>query len=139
MIPILGPTRLSDVSDESTALERQEASIYSYAQLKTQSTGKEHQVIQITQDPDVSGAVSPFKRDGLGPWLQSPKLERWQMLVVFSLDRLTRSIQDFEALYTFMEAHGKTLVSVRENIDFGTPHGRLIGRQLVLLPNTNAK
>jgi site-specific DNA recombinase len=132
MIPILGAARLSDVTDESTALERQEASINSWATFKTQSTGNAHEVIHITQDPDVSGAVSPFKRDGLGPWLESPKLNRWQVLVVHRLDRLTRSIQDFEQIYTYLEAYGKTLVSVQENIDFSTPHGRLIGRQLVL-------
>ena len=80
----------------------------------------------------MSGAVSPFDRAGLGPYLREPLLSTWQVLVVFRLDRLTRSIADFETVWKFLEANGKTLVSVAEQIDFGTTAGRLMARQLVI-------
>ena len=80
----------------------------------------------------MSGAVNPFDRAGLGPYLREPLLSTWQVLVVFRLDRLTRSIADFEAIWRFLEANGKTLVGVAEQIDFGTTAGRLMARQLVV-------
>jgi site-specific DNA recombinase len=132
IIPVLGADRLSQDADESTSIERQTAGIEGWAALRTQITGDEHRVIKITEDTDVSGAVSPFDRAGLGPYLRTPLLDTWQVLVVYRLDRLTRSIADFEALWKFLEANGKTLVSVSEQIDFGTPAGRLMARQLVL-------
>ena len=80
----------------------------------------------------MSGAVRPFDRAGLGPYLREPLLSTWQALVVFRLDRLTRSIADFEDVWKFLEANGKTLVSVAEQIDSGTTAGRLMARQLVI-------
>jgi site-specific DNA recombinase len=50
----------------------------------------------------------------------------------FRLDRLTRSIADFEDIWNFLEGNGKTLASVAEQIDFGTTAGRLMARQLVI-------
>src|SRR5262249_54550541 len=106
--------------------ERQEAHIEGYAKLN------HHNVIHIAHDADVSGAVSPFDREGLGPWLCEPLLDRWQVLAVAKLDRLTRSILDFETLWKFLEAHDKTLVSVAEDMDYSTPGGRLMARQFVM-------
>ena len=76
--------------------------------------------------------MSPFDRAGFGPYLRKPLLSTWTVLVVFRLDRLTRSIADLEAIWKFLEANGKTLVSVAEQIDFGTTAGRLTARQLVI-------
>jgi len=132
MIPVLGAARLSIETDESTSIERQAAGIESWATFRSQTTGDDYRVIKVTPDSDVSGVVSPFDREGLGPYLRRPLLDSWQVLVVYRLDRLTRSIADFEALWEFLEANGKVLVSVAENIDFGTPSGRLMARQLVL-------
>ena len=129
---VLGAARLSQDTDESTSIERQTAGIQGWATLRAQITGDEYQIAKITEDTDVSGAVSPFDRAGLGAYLRAPLLDTWQVLVVFRLDRLTRSIADFEALWNFLEVNGKTLVSVSEQIDFGTPAGRLMARQLVL-------
>jgi DNA invertase Pin-like site-specific DNA recombinase len=126
MADLLGAVRLSDVTNETTSPERQERHIKDYAAFKR------HNVIHIAHDVDVSGAISPFDREGLGPWLREPLLDRWSVLAVAKLDRLTRSILDFETLWKFLEAHDKTLVSFAEDMDFGTPTGRLMARQLVM-------
>jgi site-specific DNA recombinase len=126
MADLLGTVRLSDVTDETTSPERQEKHIRDYG------TFKSHNVVHVAYDVDVSGAVSPFDREGLGQWLKEPLLDRWQILAVSKLDRLTRSILDFEELYKFLEAHDKTLVSVAEDLNFSTPAGRLMARQLVM-------
>lgn len=132
-IQALGAPRLSKDSDESTSIERQKAGIGSWADFRSQTTGDTYQVAYPeVVDTDISGAMSPFERPGLGPYLRGALLNTWSVLVVFRLDRLTRSIADFETLWKFLEANGKTLVSISENIDFGTPAGRLMARQFVL-------
>ena len=132
-IQVLGAPRLSKDSDESTSIERQVAGIGSWADFRSQTTGDQYRVTYPeVMDTDISGAMSPFERPGLGPYLRGELLNTWSVLVVRRLDRLTRSIADFEALWKFLEANGKTLVSISENIDFGTPAGRLMARQLVL-------
>lgn len=131
-VPVLGAARLSQESDETTSIERQTDGIQGWARLRSTTTGDDYRVTKVTEDSDVSGAVSPFDRPGLGPYLRKPLIDSWSALVVFRLDRLTRSIADFEALWKFLEAHGKTLVSVAEQIDFGTTAGRLMARQLVI-------
>lgn len=131
-ISVLGAARLSKDADESTSIERQSSGISGWARLRSTTTGDNYQVVHISEDSDVSGAVNPFDRAGLGPYLREPLLSTWQVLVVFRLDRLTRSIADFEAIWRFLEANGKTLVGVAEQIDFGTTAGRLMARQLVV-------
>jgi len=132
IIQVLGAARLSKDADESTSIERQGSGINGWADLRSNTTGDDYRVIHITEDSDVSGSVSPFDRAGLGPYLREPLLSTWQTLVVFRLDRLTRSIADFEAIWKFLEANRKTLVSVAEQIDFDTTAGRLMARQLVI-------
>jgi site-specific DNA recombinase len=131
-VSVLGAARLSKDADESTSIERQSSGISGSAKLRSTTTGDDYQVVQISEDSDVSGAVSPFDRAGLGPYLREPLFSTWTVLVVFRLDRLTRSIADFEAIWKFLETNGKTLVSVTEQIDFGTTAGRLMARQLVI-------
>ena len=132
-VTALGAPRLSQDTDESTSIERQKAGIDGWADLRANVTGDNYRVAYPEViDTDISGAVSPFDRPGLGPYLRRPLLDTWQVLVVYRLDRLTRSIEDFEKLWKCLEANGKTLVSVAEQVDFGTPAGRLMARQLVL-------
>lgn len=132
-IPALGAPRLSQETDESTSIERQAGGIDGWANYRSQATGDNYRVIYPDiVDTDISGAMSPFARPGLGPYLRKPLLDTWDILVVYRLDRLTRSIADFEALWKLLEANGKTLVSVSEQIDFGTAAGKLMARQLVI-------
>jgi site-specific DNA recombinase len=118
MARILGAARLSHSTDNSTSLERQHESIEMYGKLGN------HIVVEITEDSDVSGAVSPFDRPELGPWLNE-KLDQWDMIVVTKLDRLSRSLIDLETFVRWLKLHGKTLVSVSENIDLSTSMGKV--------------
>ena len=65
----------------------------------------------------MSGAVSPFNRPGLGPWLKDDRLDTWDAICVAKLDRLTRSLFDFVNLVSWLEARGKTLICL-------DPHAR---------------
>ena len=123
----LGATRLSRVKDESTSIERQCEQIT----LTTQVRGDE--LVHITEDSDVSGGISPFDREDLGPWLTEPeKITKWDVLIVAKLDRLTRSLRDFDEIVSWLDRHGKTLVSVSESLDLSTSTGRMFANLLAM-------
>jgi DNA invertase Pin-like site-specific DNA recombinase len=124
---ILGGARLSHDTDESTSIARQREQI----ELTTQARGDT--LVHITEDTDVSGAVAPADRAGLGPWLTDPaKVAQWDGLMVAKLDRLTRSLRDFDDLRIWCDAHGKTIISVSESIDLSTSLGRMFANLLAM-------
>lgn len=123
---VLGAARLSHDTDESTSIERQGEGIEG----TTRARGDV--LVHIAEDTDVSGAVSPFDRDGLGPWLAEPLVGQWDVLMVAKLDRISRSLIDFANLLTWCQDNGKTLVSVGDSLDFSTPTGQFIGKILIL-------
>lgn len=124
---ILGGARLSHRTDESTSIERQTEQIQLTAKLRGDT------VVHITEDTDVSGSVSPFVREGLGPWLTDPKLMcQWDTLVVAKVDRLTRSLRHFDDMVNWCDRNGKTLVSVSESLDLSTSTGRMFANLLAM-------
>ena len=127
MARVLGGARLSRKTDESTSLERQTE------QITYTAKARGDELIHITEDSDVSGAISPFAREGLGPWLIDPdKIAQWDTLVIAKLDRLTRSLKDFDELVEWLDANGKTLVSVSESLDLSTSTGRMFANLLAM-------
>jgi DNA invertase Pin-like site-specific DNA recombinase len=122
----LGGGRLSRDKDTSTSKERQYEAIELSAKLRGD------RLIHIAFDNDVSGAISPFEREELGPWLTEPaKIAQWDVLIVPKLDRLTRSLFDFADFVKWANVHEKLLISVSEGIDLSTPAGRMVANILV--------
>ena len=125
---LLGVCRLSHLTDKTASPQTQENSIKAYAALKNAN------IVHIAMDLDVSGAVSPFERPELGPWLtDSEKLAQYDGLIVHKLDRLTRSLLDLQTLLIWHRKHGKTIISVSEGIDFSTAAGKLLASNLTML------
>jgi DNA invertase Pin-like site-specific DNA recombinase len=125
---ILPVIRLSLVTENTTSPERQLEKITQYAQLA------EHELVLVTEadyDLDVSGAVSPFDRPGLGRWLQDDRLDMWDALCAAKLDRISRSLFDFTALLHWLEAHGKTLIILDPMLDLTRPEGRVMANTLM--------
>jgi site-specific DNA recombinase len=120
---LLAVVRLSDLTDETTSPERQRTKITTYARLH------DHEVIGVAEDLDVSGAVSPFERPHLGPWLKRP--DDWDGLIVAKYDRLTRSLLDFLVLYKWLQERGKTLIWIDPPLDFSTPFGKAMANVLI--------
>lgn len=123
---MIGAVRLSRDTDETTSPERQREVINAWGALHR------HDVVHVTEDVDVSGAVSAFTRGDLGPWLTDAPPSPWDLLVVSKLDRLSRSILDFGRLLEWCQSRGKAIVSVSEGVDFSTPTGRLLASIIVL-------
>ena len=82
---VLGALRLSRNTDESTSPKRQTERIEWW------SGGHDGELVHIAEDLDVSGKVSPFDRDGLGEWLKEENAHKWDVLVAWKLDRISRS------------------------------------------------
>ena len=114
---VLAVIRLSDEKDESTSPERQRAIIRNW----TAANG--YVLAGEAEDLDVSGRTDPFERPGLGPWLATP--ERFDVIAVWKLDRLSRSVVHSAKLMGWCDERSKTLVSCSEGFDLGTPMGRM--------------
>jgi DNA invertase Pin-like site-specific DNA recombinase len=119
---------LSLVTENTTSPERQLEKITQYAALG------DHGLVPITEadyDLDVSGAVSPFDRPGLGPWLREDRLGTWDALCAAKLDRVSRSLFDFTALLSWLEAHDKTLIILDPMMELTKPEGRVMAHMLM--------
>ena len=95
---------------------------------------KAHELVPITEadyDLDVSGAVSPWDRPGLGRWLKPDKLDEWDAICAAKLDRISRSLFDFTAFVHWLEAHGKALIILDPELDLTTKEGRVMANVLM--------
>jgi site-specific DNA recombinase len=125
LLPVI---RLSLVTENTTSPERQLEKIEQYARLG------DHELVPITEadyDLDVSGAVSPFDRPGLGRWLREDRLDAWDALCAAKLDRVSRSLFDFTALLSWLEAHGKSLVILDPMMDLTRPEGKVMAHMVM--------
>jgi site-specific DNA recombinase len=128
-VRILPAIRLSLTTDATTSPERQIESIKRFAVYKG------HDLVEIDPekdyDLDVSGAVSPFDRPGLGCWLKPDMLDKWDAICAAKLDRISRSLFDFTAFVHWLEAHGKALIILDPELDLTTKEGRVMANVLM--------
>lgn len=109
-----------DQSINGISLEAQEAKLRAYAELYNLSV-----VGAIT---DAGESAKSLDRPGLRRALEILRSGRADGLVVTKLDRLTRSVSDWQYLISniFSDKAGRQLFSVADNIDTRTPSGRLV-------------
>ncbi|MEG8180251.1 recombinase family protein [Nocardia terpenica] len=109
--------RLSKVTDTTTSPERQ------LADCRELCEKRGYEVIGIAEDLDVSGAVDPFdrkKRPHLARWLHGEQLDSdgnpvpYEVIVVYRVDRLTRSVRHLQRLMAWADDQGKLVVSANE-------------------------
>lgn len=118
--------RLSNLTDATTHLVTESESIEEFCRRKNIT------VVAETEDLDVSGGKPIRERPKVGPWLTLDYLDKWDVLVVYKLDRGFRNHLDFVNFYhEYCEIHGKKIVSVQEDIDMSTPQGRMSAGILV--------
>lgn len=117
---VLGRTRLSRSSEESTSIERQREIIESWASTHG------HEIVGWADDVGVSGSVDPFDTPALGPWLTDERVGDWDILCSWKMDRLARRTIPLHKLMGWTQDHEKTLVCVADNIDLSTWVGRLV-------------
>jgi site-specific DNA recombinase len=77
-----------------------------------------HEIVDVTRDKNISGAVPPWERPELGPWLTDPtKLVRYDGIVAYDVQRLSRGGNfDIAWLRRWAEEHGKKLYVIKERL-----------------------
>lgn len=73
-------------------------------------------------DEDFTGANT--NRPGLQQLLSDIEAGLIDVLIVYQLDRLSRDVRDFANIYSMLEEHNVSFISVKEQIDTTTPIGR---------------
>jgi DNA invertase Pin-like site-specific DNA recombinase len=108
-----------------------------YARVSTTDQTCENQLLELRRhvgargwevyrefvDHGVSGAKE--RRPALDELLRDAKRRRFDVLAVWSLDRLGRSLRHLIAILDDLQALGIAFVSLREGLDLSTPSGRL--------------
>jgi site-specific DNA recombinase len=115
----LGAIRLSKVADESTSPARQRERIDWWA------SGNDADLMGVMSALGVSGAVSPFKREGLGGYLTDARADGWDVLLALKLDRISRSAEDAHKLLRWCTERGKRIVTTDDGIDTATTNGKV--------------
>ena len=101
---------------EGISLDNQKAKIAAYCQLN------DLELTEILEDPGKSG--KDLNRDGIQSLVDRIKAHRVDALVVYKLDRLSRSVKDTLSLMDLVEKKSVAFHSVTEKIDTKSAMGK---------------
>ena len=106
-----------DQAREGYSLAAQRAALEHWA------TDRRHEVVRAYEDAGIS-AKDIKHRPAMRKLLWAAKREQYDILLVWALSRLTRSVSDLYALSELLSSHSIGLVSYTEAFDTSTPTGR---------------
>lgn len=86
----------------------------------------EWSVVEIYEDKAVSGAVGRNTRPAFKALLDACMRREIDVIAVWSIDRLGRSLQDLVGFLQDVESLGIDLYMHKQSIDTGTPSGKLL-------------
>lgn len=112
--------RKSVYSDTSDSVDNQLRMCREYCE--THFSSEDERIYSEYFDEDFSGKNTD--RPGLRRMMDHIRAGESDMLIVYQLDRFTRSVRDFSELYQQLSDHHTDFVSVKETIDTSTPIGR---------------
>ena len=92
---------------------------------------KDYEVYKIYEDAGVS--AKDTNRPKFKEMIEDVKLGNINKIIVYKLDRLTRSIKDLENICTLLEENNCSLESVAEEINTETANGKFFIRMLTIL------
>jgi DNA invertase Pin-like site-specific DNA recombinase len=110
-----------------------------YARVSTSSQTEENQVLQLRdaakrfgwtivtelRDHGISGSKSELDRPGFQQLWNLVRQRRVDVVMVWGIDRLSRSLTDLLRFVTEIQSCGCDLFSLSQNIDTTTPSGKL--------------
>lgn len=102
---------------EGVSLETQLDKLHAYCTLKDLDNAKEYMDV---------GTGRNIERKGFKQMMKDVKSGRIKNIIVFRLDRLTRSVSDLNMLLKKLEEYGCGLHSATESLDTSTANGRLM-------------
>jgi DNA invertase Pin-like site-specific DNA recombinase len=86
----------------------------------------DHQVVQVYEDAGISGAKGRDKRPKFDAMLKDAIRREFDILAVWSVDRLGRSLQDLIGCLNELHAAGVELYMHKQAIDTTTPAGKAL-------------
>ena len=104
---------------EFNSCEAQEAKIKSFI-----NSQENMEVYKVYSDPGFTGAN--LNRPALKEMLEDIKYGEINLIIVYKIDRFTRSPKDFYHLIEAFDSNGADFLSVTERFDTSTPSGRLL-------------
>lgn len=110
-----------DTEDTGLGVARQRADCEALAKAKG------WRVVEVFEDNDVS-ATSGKARPAYQRMVSEIEAGRIQGIVVWDVDRLTRTPRELEDVIEWADRHGLHLASVGGDIDLATPQGRMMAR-----------
>jgi DNA invertase Pin-like site-specific DNA recombinase len=124
---VIGYARVStdEQAREGVSIESQIKKIEAYC------TVKEWDLLNVEVDKGIS--AKNLKRPGVQKVLRAVKSGEIQALVVYRLDRLSRSVADIDKLIKLLEKSDVALVSMQESLDATTATGRLMVNLLAVV------
>src|SRR5262245_56899154 len=84
------------------------------------------EVVEVYTDEGVSGAKRRDQRPGLDAMLKDASRRKFDVAMVWAIDRLGRSLIDLLGTIEHLEAAGVDLYLDQQNIDTTTPMGKLL-------------
>lgn len=69
---------------------------------------------------------SEIQREGLQKLIRSVELKKFDAVIVWKIDRLSRSLKHLLEIFDKFKKHQVSFISIQENIDFNGPIGNLI-------------
>jgi site-specific DNA recombinase len=116
----IGYSRVStaEQASEGVSLEMQAKKIEAYC------TVKDWQLSEVIEDAGHS--AKSLHRPGMTRLLAMVEAGEVSTVIVYKLDRLTRSVADLDRLVKLFERKGVALVSLQESLDATTATGRLM-------------
>jgi site-specific DNA recombinase len=76
-----------------------------------------HVIVHVTRDRNISGAIAPWKRPELGPWLTDPvKVIQYDGIVAYDVSRMSRENSDLVWLRNWAEQNHKKLYVIKERL-----------------------
>jgi site-specific DNA recombinase len=117
---VVGYARVSteDQARDGVSIAAQQAKIEAYA------TVKDWGLLELIRDEGQT--AKHLKRPVLERLLALVEARRVEAVIVYKLDRLTRSVADLDKLMNLFERKGVALVSLQESLDATTTTGRLM-------------
>jgi site-specific DNA recombinase len=104
---------------EGYGLEYQEKYIKEYVAHRSQ----ELEVVKVYRDTHTG---STLNREALTKLMENVKKKKYDAVVVWKIDRLSRNLKHLLGTFETMQAHKVSFISVQENIDFRGPIGGLV-------------
>ena len=92
---------------------------------------KNYEVYKVYEDAGIS--AKDMNRPAFQEMIQDIKDGKINKIIVYKLDRLTRSIKDLEEICTFLEENNCSLESMCEDINTSTAIGKFFIRMLTIL------